>query len=85
MNQNDPDESRSAAQIPHTWRPVTPFSPPWDGVPVLVWRAGDSVWISGRKRTPYAGMNHDWYLGSHRFPPTHWRPLPEPPHEDAER
>ena len=27
----------------------------------------------------------NWYLGNHRFPPTHWRPLPEPPHEDAER
>lgn len=61
------------------WQPVTPTSPPWNGVPVLVWKDGDSVWISGRKRTPYAGMNHDWYLGSHRFPPTHWMSLPKPP------
>lgn len=45
-----------------TWQPVTPTSPPWNGVPVLVWKDGDSVWISGRKRTPYAGMNHDWYV-----------------------
>ena len=67
------------------WQPVTPTSPPWNGVPVLVWHAQGGIWISGRKKAQYAGMGYDWYLGNHRFPPTHWRPLPEPPHEEAER
>ena len=62
-----------------TWQPVTDTSPPWDGTPVLVWREGDGIWISGRKHSRYPGVGYNWYLGSHRFPPTHWQPLPEPP------
>lgn len=67
------------------WQPVTQTSPPWDGVPVLVWQEQGGIWISGRKRSKYAGIGFDWYLGERRSPPTHWRPLPKPPHEEAER
>lgn len=62
------------------WRPITDTSPPWDGVPVLVWRMGDAVWLSGRG-VDSRGYGMDWYLGARRFPPTHWMPIPAPPIE----
>lgn len=88
MTHKSADDSRNTAQIPHTdsWQPVTPTSPPWDGVPVLVWHAKSGVWVSGRYRDQ-RGYGQDWYFGQRRcyYPPTHWMPLPEPPIVENEK
>ena len=83
MTHNTVEDFRCAAQNPHAWQPVTPTSPPWDGVPILVWQSQQDIWISARFRDQ-DGYGCDWYLGQRRYPPTHWMPLPEPPYRESE-
>ena len=63
------------------WQPITTAPATIDAA--LVWN-GHNIWISGRRagRRSSDGMptdGADWFIGVHRYYPTHWMPLPEPP------
>ena len=63
------------------WRPIE--TAPETVKAVLVWNGRD-IWISGREKGHKSrdGMptnGSDWFIGTHRFYPTHWMSLPEPP------
>jgi len=71
------------------WPPIE--TAPEDGTPVLVGNARH-VWISSRCTGEFAGPSiggaptsgHDWFGCEDRGRPTHWMPLPPPPHGDGE-